>query len=152
MSAGIVNVMNHQKTIAEGKGKVHPGQPMRFAESASVNDTIPQGDLYLRIADEVPSNFTKVKSTVENAKLVPGTTKGSKHILDSLDGVEVYHPPGFNLKDYEGLQGPMLVLTKERTVTHDEHGNVTIPAGFTVDCFYARVYDEELKRERRNAD
>ncbi len=43
-------------------------------------------------------------------------------------------------------------LTKEHTIQHPEHGDVTIPAGFYCGIQYQRVWDLEQQRARRNAD
>ena len=74
------------------------------------------------------------------AQLAPGTTRGSRHILDSLDGVELYI-----VKDADALTGPLVVTLKERVVTHPEHGDVILPPG----CYaitYQRAYADELRR------
>lgn len=135
--------------IASGKDKIEPGQPVRISEAASASDFARQGDLYLIVADAVPSDYTKAAKP--QAQLVPGTTQGARHCLDSLDGVTLYLPKDWS-DAYEGLDGPCFVVAKERTVVHPTHGHVTIPAGFTIQCRYQREWDQEQKRERRNAD
>lgn len=128
---------------------VRPGLPFRFTEAATIGDGVWQGDLGLEIVAAVPADYVKAKK--KSRQLVPGNTRGSKHCLDSLDGVELFYAPAWPASA-ESLQGPAFVLTKERTVTHPVHGDVTIPAGFTVLCRYQREFDSELRRERRNAD
>lgn len=151
MVTTIERIERHAKRIAGGKAKIHPGQPHRISEAASVGDGVWQGDLGLEIAAKVPSDYVRVeKPTTRDCQLVPGNTEGAKHCLDSFAGVELYRPKEW--PNAESLTGPCLVLTQERTVLHPKHGNVTIPAGFTIQCRYQREYDAELKRERRNAD
>jgi hypothetical protein len=65
--------------------------------------------------------------------------------------VTLFYPPNWPAAD-ESLAGPAFVLSKQRTVTHPVHGEVTIPAGFTVLCRFQREWDAEQRRERRNAD
>ena len=130
--------------------RVKPGMATRFTEASTVGDEITQGDLCFVIVDAVPAGFTVVKKPQAiDKQLVPGNTKGAKHCLKSLGGVKLYRPANW---DGESLEGPCLVTSKEATVLHPTHGAVTIPAGFTVQCFYPREWDKEQAKERRNAD
>lgn len=129
---------------------VMPGRPERFTDAAQSGDVIAQGDLYLMIVDSVPDGYKQVlKPKVIDKQLVPGNTVGSRHCLDSHAGVALYHPENWDGND---LRGPCLVLTQERTILHPTHGNVTIPAGFTVLCGYQPEFDVEARRERRARD
>lgn len=110
----------------------------RFPEAASVGDYWRQGDLYITLLNEVPINVElKTKFSLQ---LAGGTTQGSRHILDSADGIKYYL-----VKNADALQGPILVLSKERTITHPEHGDVILPCG-TYEITYQRAFAEELKR------
>lgn len=129
---------------------VKPGQPVSFTDACVAGDTIRQGDLYLIIADKVPSGYVQVtKPKSIDKQLVPGNTQGAKHCLDSLTGVKLFRPKEWN---DESLDGPCLVLTKPRKVLHPTHGTAMIPAGFTVVCRYQREFDKEMQRERRARD
>jgi hypothetical protein len=141
------------QSIREGTHeRIRMGAPERFSEAASVGDYGDQGDLRLTIVESTPSGFVFVKKPKAiDRQLVPGNTEGAKHCLDSLDGVELNRPAEWG-PDYVGLLGPCLKLTKERTIQHPTHGDVTIPAGFTIQCRYQREWDAEQRRERRNAD
>lgn len=129
---------------------VMPGRPERFTDAAQAGDVIAQGDLYLMIVDGVPADYKRVpKAKTIDRQLVPGNTIGARHCLDSLVGVALYRPEKW---DGEDLRGPCLVLTKERTILHPTHGDVTIPAGFTVLCGYQPEFDAEERKERRARD
>jgi len=132
--------------------EVKPGMSVRMSEAAAPQDSIRQGDLYLTVALSVPEGY--IKASKPNVQLVPGNTKGARHCLDSLEGVTMYYPPGFETAgdSWNAMEGPVLELSKERKVLHPTHGHVTIPAGFTVGCTYQREWDQEQRRERRNAD
>ncbi len=152
MQTAIEKIQERASRIKEGNDKIEPGKAVRLSEAASVDDGVRQGDLYLVVADGVPATHERVVSPKDiDRQLVPGNTEGAKHCLDSLEGVEIYRPAGWG-PDYEGLNGPVLRLSKDRTVTHPKHGDVTIPAGFDVECVYQREWDAEQARERRNAD
>lgn len=113
-------------------------EPQRFPEAASIGDVWRQGDLYIELIAGVPSGATLEKKP--SSQLAPGTTQGSRHILDSLKGVKMYRLPSPTV-----LDGPILDLSKERTVTHPEHGDVLLPPG----CYsitYQRAFADELRR------
>lgn len=103
------------------------------------SDFVRQGDLYIWLKSEVPKKAKKVEA---KNQLVPGQTKGSRHCLDSLDGVTVYE-----LADGNELQGPIIKLICERLITHPEHGNWRLGAG-VYEITYQRAFAEELRRVR----
>lgn len=144
----IEKIVNHAKAISKGEVKtVMPGNPLAFSDACTVNDRIWQGDLALTISNCLPSNYVKAKKPSQ--QLVKGNNEGAKHCLDSLDGVEMYHPKEWN---EESLVGPYLILHKERVVQHPKHGNVTVKAGTEIHCTYQRERDNELARDRRARD
>lgn len=102
-------------------------------------DYVRQGDVYIWAKSKVPKN---AKPTQAKLQLAPGTTKGSRHCLDSLDGVTVYE-----LADANELQGPIIELACERVVTHPEHGDWRLGAG-VYEITYQRAFAEELRRVR----
>jgi hypothetical protein len=144
----IERIQTHENT------RIQPGEPYRIPDAASVGDGVPQGDLYIMLAGEIPDGCKLVESPTDlDRQLVPGNTTGSKHCLRSLSTVDLYWPEGWSHSlDYEGLAGPAMICKEATTIDHPTHGAVTIPAGSTVVTGYQRVYDEELKRERRAAD
>jgi hypothetical protein len=148
-TTAIEKLQRHANKIKAGKARVSPGQSMRLSAAAEPGDGVWQGDLGLEVVSSVPGGYERAKAVT--LQLVPGSTQGSRHCLDSADGVEMYLPKGWGPK-YDGLAGPCLVLTEERTILHPTHGAVTIPAGFTIQCRYQREWDAEQRRERRNAD
>ena len=144
----IEQIQQHAQSIARGDEQVKPGQPVSFTDACTVNDAIAQGDFILVVAEDVvPAGYSLMKNP--SLQLVPGNNVGSKHCLDSLEGVEVYLPEGYS---EESLKGPFLRLSQDRVVTHPVHGDVSIPAGFAVNCIYQREYDSELAAERRARD
>jgi hypothetical protein len=144
------NVLEKMAERVNNTDAVAPGQPARFTEACVPGDRIAQGDLNLTVVDEVPNGYVLVKKPTEaDRQLVPGNTEGARHCLDSLDGVRVYRP---DVWTEDGIDGPCLVLSQERTVEHPKHGHVTVPAGFTILCTYQRVWDKEQARARRAID
>jgi hypothetical protein len=113
-------------------------KPQVFPEAASDGDVFRQGDVYIFRRDKLPRG---AKATAVSLQLAPGDTKGSRHCLDSSEGVEMYHVNG------DALQGPFLSLSSTRTITHPEHGHVICPPG-VYEVTYQRAYAEELRRVR----
>ena len=148
----IEKIARKASRIKNGNDKIQPGQPVRMSEAATTGDYIRQGDLYLIVVEPpsaAPAGYKEISKA--DRQLVPGNTQGAKHCLDSIDGVRMFLPAAWG-PDYDGLDGPILLLSEKRTVEHPTHGSVTIPAGFAIQCRYQREWDAEQRRERRNAD
>lgn len=114
-------------------------QPQAFPEAASDSDYFRQGDVYVWRRDVLPKGLQKVKVRLQ---LAPGTSKGSRHCLDSSDGVTMYHDP-----NGDALQGPWFVVTKPLSIPHPEHGRVIMCPGI-FEVTYARTRSNDLKRIR----
>ena len=131
---------------------VTPGKDERFTEACVANDGIWQGDVAIMIVDEIPAGYTLVENPTDKDKqLAIGNTKGSRHCLQHLAGVELYVPSGWG-ENEELLRGPAFRLSRPNVITHPEHGNVHCPEGFAYMTFYARDFDQEEQRERRARD
>lgn len=142
----IQRLSQHVQKILDGEHHVRPGTPARFTAACQAGDCIDQGDLRIILIDDIPTHYKKV--TQKQKQLVPGNTEGARHCLDSLAGVQMYLPKDW--PNENGLEGPIFVLTKERTILHPTHGPVTIPAGFTVQCRYQREWLKEEERRVRD--
>ena len=98
-----------------------------------------QGDIYLTKLGAVPKDAIAVESY---AQLAPGATLGSRHCLDHLDGVRMYH-----LRQSTALDGPIIETFRPVTITHPKHGDIVdIPAGAVIHVTYQRMYADELRR------
>lgn len=114
-------------------------QPQRFSEAACDGDIFRQGDIYIWRRDKLPKSANHTKCVLQ---LAPGTTKGSRHCLDSSEGVAM-----FAVDCADALQGPWLKLDCERTITHPEHGDVICAPG-VYEISFQRAYADELRRVR----
>lgn len=85
-------------------------------------DYVRQGDLYIYRILDIPEGCTREKKP--SMQLAPGDTQGSRHCLESLDGVKVFRLPNPN-----PLQGPIFELAAQNTITHPEHGHIVLRAG-----------------------
>lgn len=150
-----------------------PGYPGVINEACVEGDCFCQGDLDLAVSSEASYKgmtlvhdgkaFAKLSEAAKEdylqkngklRKLVPGSQDGSKHILDSLDGVSIYHPKDFNLdsEDYVGTQGPVFICHEKKSVEHPTHGNVEIAAGHIIECVYQQEWDRLEQAARRARD
>lgn len=109
----------------------------QVAGSMSPGDAWAQGDILIVALDKVPNKSALVKQPV--SQLAPGNTQGSRHCLDSLEGVQVWE------QKETPLDGPVIVSDREFTVTHPEHGDVTFQPGIYA-VVYQRAFAEELRR------
>lgn len=167
----VERVMGHAERIKarevmRGEQIVAPGEPTSMSPALREDECIAQGDLLLRPCAKPPEGYVQkaipangTREYAQLCRLVPGPeTKGSSHVLSSLEGVELWHPAdGMGGTDGEGYLGPWFIAKNGVTVEHgkqygDSHGAVVIPENFGVQCQYQRMWDSEQARERRTRD
>lgn len=140
-----------EKIASGGHDKIVAGETITLSEAATNGDYVAQGDMNIVVVrDKVPKGYKKLDKPIQ--RLVPGddNTVGSKHCLDSTDGVEMYIPSTW---DETSLDGPFLRLTNGATITHPVHGDVVVPSCHTsIQIEYQREWDAEQARERRARD
>lgn len=134
------------KRVQEQAEKIRNDAGHRFTAAASPGDAFRQGDIYITLLERLPADAKPMPTP--HLQLVPGATQGSRHCLDSLEGVSM-----FALAAPGPYDGPVLVITgTERTIAHPEHGDVALPGdGRCYGITYQRDLDEE-DRERRVVD
>lgn len=119
--------------------KIKSDAPHRV-ETISHGDTWRQGDLYITSIAGVPAGSTKMAKP--RPQLAPGDSQGSRHVLGSSVGVTMYDPP-----NPTPLDGPIVDLAKRTTITHPEHGDVSLPPG----CYavtYQRAFGDKLRAQQ----
>lgn len=127
------------EVIKSDPEKLDTKKPQRFPEAASPGNFFRQGDLYITVIKSIPGDA--VKSAVR-LQVADGNTQGSRHCLDAKTGVEM-----FSKARQTQLDGPMIRLRKERTITHPEHGHVILPPG-CYEITYQRNLDSEEREQR----
>jgi hypothetical protein len=117
----------------------HTGKEVRAVEKMKIGDIFRQGDCYIKKVEE-----TKFGKPALSNQLAPGSSKGSRHIVEGAEVFTGWEAPasffaatakrlGVNRERLvEALQGPAIVAKKSFTVTHPEHADVTLPAGHYV--------------------
>jgi len=139
------------KKVFDQIAKVTPNEEVRDNRGMVPGEIAHQGDVYMIMVKEREDiyNIHKMLRKTEqgektaNMQLAPGTTKGSRHIIEGK-GVTVFAPA----KDASPLEGPFVVATEEFTLTHPEHANHRFGPGKYV-CTYQRDWaKEEMERVR----
>lgn len=135
-----MNVVEQVQSVAK---TICKRETQTFPAGASICDSARQGDVYITLLGEVPGDCKLQEKW--DLQLAPGTTQGSRHILDSRDDVQCY-----TRHDAGEFDGPVLVISQTRELTHPEHGNWILPPGI-YGISYQRTQDS-LDRQRRVAD
>jgi len=129
--------------ILESAESIKSDTTRKFPEAASIGDTFRQGDIYITLIEKVPQDVIKTKNP--SNQIATGDTQGSRHCIDELNNVIVYHKknPGM-------LNGPVILVNSPIIITHPEHGHVSLPCG-TYEITYQKNLDSE-EREMRARD
>jgi hypothetical protein len=104
MTTATISVTNTLSDIAAAVERVKNDELQRFPEAASVGDAVRQGDIYIQKIDDADveklAHLYRKLDAAElsaNLQLAPGDTKGSRHVLASTDGLEMWVPVQTNL-------------------------------------------------------
>jgi hypothetical protein len=130
------------ETINEISQAAKPRQEMRVIKSIQPGQMIRQGDIYLvcisgmtdiKVFDNIKvtvAEYTKpVKTNKKHHQLVPGSTMGSRHMVDSKVMMSL------NPTNKSSLVGPILRSVEAFEVTHPEHAHFRMPAGEYLVCY-----------------
>jgi hypothetical protein len=94
-----------------------------------------QGDVgFLRVADK-----TGARQVQNRAQLAPGSSRGSRHIINSSVQYKMFQRPERDL-----TEGPIVEAETELRVDHPDHGTTTFPAGF-----YQILYQRQVTADGR---
>lgn len=108
------------------------------AGSMSIGDAWAQGDIALVLLESVPRGAKR--EAKPDLQLAPGNTQGSRHCLETLDGLTVYQHAAPT-----PLDGPILEAPHGLRVNHPEHGDVSFGPGIYA-VVYQRAFADELRR------
>ena len=99
MATATLSVKNTLADIAEAVEKIKNDQMQHFPEAASIGDAVRQGDVYIQLVPEDCAEglsyiYRKLADSelAANLQLAPGNTKGSRHVLASAEGLEMWVP------------------------------------------------------------
>lgn len=110
----------------------------QVAGEMSVGDVWAQGDVGIVRLESLPEGCTPIAEP--SLQLAPGNTQGSRHCLESLEGVRL-----FQLSNPSPIEGPVVDAPNGMRVNHPEHGDVSFGPG-VYGVVYQRQYAKELQR------
>lgn len=93
MASATIGISEAIKKVSEMVEKIINDEDQHFPAAASIGDAVRQGDVYIQLIDnftETPAFYKKVANPQFPIQLAPGNTKGSRHMLEASEGVEVY--------------------------------------------------------------
>lgn len=123
--------------------------------TVSPGDVVRQGDLYLVcVTGHLPGG--KFPRT-DRRQLAPGTTQGSRHVLQGE--AEVLEVPGPEAAQavravlpkaelFPELMGPVFKTLGPCELDHPEHGNRVLPAGEAFAVVYQRAFADTVRRQQ----
>lgn len=123
----LTQIQTHAETIKNDEHQV--------VGAMSPGDVWAQGDIGIVFLDKKPKGCTLIANP--SLQLAPGTTQGSRHCLESLDGLKL-----FQLSDANPLEGPVIDAPNGMRVNHPEHGDCTFGPGV-----YGVIYQRQLSKE-----
>ena len=117
------DIQKNINTITE-KAKELAVTDIRVIDKIEIGQVIRQGDIYIHA---VKADHPHGRATKER-QLAIGTSKGSRHILESVSA-NVFE--GTKQPEWctNALLGPYIALKERAFIGHPEHANVSIPAG-----------------------
>jgi hypothetical protein len=145
MSTSTLEVIEKISTSAK------PRQEKRIIKSMKPGQMVRQGDIYLinitgkkevKVFNTINVSFnnyiTSAKPQGNQFQLVPGSTMGSRHMVDSSVKVKL------NPTNTSSLVGPVIESESAFLVTHPEHAHFELPKGSYLVCYQLNA----LTRER----
>ena len=115
---------------------------LRFVRTCREGDEIRQGDVYLYPLDYVPGYERKADGGMQ---LAPGDSPGSRHIV--VGAAATFERPD----RFDPLDGPLLRAFERVVLTHPEHADISLPAGW-YEVRYQRDYSVDALMPRRVLD
>jgi hypothetical protein len=88
-----VTIESAIETVEKAVERVINDKPQDFPIAANIGDAVRQGDIYIQLIEPVSGVIPFYKKLVNPAfpiQLAPGSTKGSRHMLENSEGIEVY--------------------------------------------------------------
>jgi hypothetical protein len=136
------------KSIGEHAEKIR-NDATEKVETMSIGDVVRQGDIYITRIASLP----KSAKPIRNRQLAPGTTQGSRHILNggklfSADANELASLIKSATKcDVPAeLIGPVFVPDSDVTIEHPEHAHRILPKECIGAITYQRAFADTIRR------
>lgn len=120
---------------------------VRIITDMKIGEVVRQGDIYIERVSAIASKGAEVKSR----QLAPGTTKGSRHIVDESPSVTLWESkPSIDNKAAFQV-GPAIEAKCNFSVTHPEHAWIKFVVG-NVAQFFQVWFQADFARKERAKD
>jgi len=130
----------HEKIIAYAKTT---SQAIRRQEKPfTLGEWARQGDVMFTAIAAIPKNAKLIAST-DAIQLAPGTTKGSRHMLQTRPGITFYR-----LRNPTPLDGGYIDAKERCLITHPEHAHFDLPPGTYAVTYQRDAAAEEIRAVR----
>lgn len=117
---------------------------VRIIDRMKIGQVVRQGDIYI---ERIPAISNKGQS-VKSRQLAPGTTKGSRHIVDESPSVALWESKP-NLENKAAFQiGPAIEAKGNFSITHPEHAWIKFVVGKTAEYFQVWFQADFVRKER----
>lgn len=120
---------------------------VRVITNMKIGEVVRQGDIYIERVSAIAAKGKAVKSR----QLAPGTTKGSRHIVDESPSVTLWESnPGLANKTAFQV-GPAIEAKGDFSITHPEHAWIRFVVG-NVPQFFQVWFQADFARKERAKD
>jgi hypothetical protein len=117
---------------------------VRIITAMKIGEVVRQGDIYV---ERISSIATKV-NPVKSRQLAPGTTKGSRHIVDESPSVTLWESKPC-LEGKAAFQiGPAIEAKCDFSITHPEHAWIKFVVGKAPQFFQVWFQADFARKER----
>jgi len=117
---------------------------VRVITAMKIGEVVRQGDIYIERVPDIASKGKAVKSR----QLAPGTTKGSRHIVDESPSVTLWESKP-RLDNKAAFQvGPAIEAKGDFSITHPEHAWIKFVVGKETRFFQVWFQSDYARKER----
>jgi hypothetical protein len=117
---------------------------VRVITNMKIGEVVRQGDIYI---ERIPAITAKGKP-VKSRQLAPGTTKGSRHIVDESPSVTLWESKP-RLEGKAAFQiGPAIEAKCDFSITHPEHAWIKFVVGKATQFFQVWFQADFVRKER----
>lgn len=142
-----VEMKNAVETLETIKKSAKTMQQVRVVEGMKIGEVARQGDIYVERVAAIEGKGTAVKSR----QLAPGTTKGSRHIVEDSPNVTLWESrPSLNGRASFQI-GPAIEAKGDFSVTHPEHAFIKFIIGKATQ-FFQVWFQADFNRKERAKD
>jgi len=119
--------------------------PIMLSNVNTTGEFVRQGDIYVTLLEGKPTGTLKkvTKFAGKEFQLAPGNSRGSRHMLDNVEAVEIYDRGTRE----DGIEAGYAIKVNEAcSIVHPEHGTVNLGKDMWVAVTYQLTWDQVARR------